>query len=391
MRLKQLIYIFFLFSACVGCGFRETRTEPHFPLDKWERHEYPVLDGFLTAYQPCVREVNDEIYPYRMWFFGWMTEVCNPEYPGCDAIFIARSKNLEEWEVFCKDGAWDNKKQVQNWVPVIFSNTNEVQYFFDSWHTGDPSVVIKDGIYYMAYSATSKDFGGKKIQGYPSDMILCVMGATSMDGIHWQKTEKPLLIAEMDTIFPPLPQGKRIGDFHRPSLLWDAGNQKWKLYFDYYNYSIEGNHHVSLAENDGDFRTGKFVFVNDLNKPLILNWPNPEVFIIDDIYYSVSDGPGYPKKCWESRQISFAQSADGKNWEKKYIIPPDSGIEANQVPQAFICENDGKQWLYIFYATQIGWRTDLHNNYYFIRKGDYNWNYDQIRYMRQEVKTLKNR
>ena len=42
--------------------------------------------------------------------------------------------------------------------------------------------------------------------------------------------------------------------------------------------------------------------------------------------------------------------------EGRFILP-DPGIAACQVPQTFVCRRDGKWWLYLFYATQIGRRT----------------------------------
>ena len=36
---------------------------------------------------------------------------------------------------------------------------------FDEWHNGDPSVVYKDGIYFMAFSSTSNPLD-KKLNGY---------------------------------------------------------------------------------------------------------------------------------------------------------------------------------------------------------------------------------
>ena len=47
---------------------------------------------------------------------------------------------------------------------------------------------------------------------------------------------------------------------------------------------------------------------------------------------------------------------DGLTWEKQYYIDPDPGIDANHVPQALVCEREGKQWLYLFYTIQVGWR-----------------------------------
>ena len=66
---------------------------PRFPAGEWERPQRAVLEGFLHAYQPCVIETDDSEYPYRMWFFGWIVDPTNPEYPGCDAIYHARSRD----------------------------------------------------------------------------------------------------------------------------------------------------------------------------------------------------------------------------------------------------------------------------------------------------------
>jgi predicted GH43/DUF377 family glycosyl hydrolase len=381
---------------------------PSLTVEGWERHEHPAFEGFMHAYNPSVVEVPDSEYPFRMWFFGWITDIGNTDYAGMDAIYFARGKDLDHWEVYCKDGSWDANKNKEKWASVLYSSTNEVKDYYDTFHSGDPSVVFKDGIYYMAYSATSKaftdpdspepikppDFSNKAIEGYPSRMIQCVMGATSTDGIRWEKTEKPLLIAVVDNKYPPDPCPDRIGDFHRPSLMWDETGNKWKLYFDYYNANVSGCN-TGMAENIGDFKSGKFEFVHSLEKPLIVNWPNPSVVKIGSCYYCFADPGGYTgatapagKKVdqgWQSRQIRMAKSNDGITWEIMSYILPDSGIDACQVPQALVCKRGGKWWLYVFYATQVGWRKgDV--KYPFFKEDDYNWFYDQIRYMRQEIK-----
>jgi len=87
---------------------------------------------------------------------------------------------------------------------------------------------------------------------------------------------------------------------------------------------------------------------------------------------------------FQSRQIRMAKSNDGITWEIMSYILPDSGIDACQIPQALVCKREGKWWLYVFYATQVGWRKgDV--KYPFFKEDDYNWFYDQIRYMRQEI------
>jgi len=76
------------------------------------------------------------------------------------------------------------------WAPVLHASGR----WYEAWHVGDPSVVLHDGRFYMAYSATSKPLG--KIPGYPAAMVQCIMGAVSQDGIHW--TRPQALIANLD-------------------------------------------------------------------------------------------------------------------------------------------------------------------------------------------------
>ncbi len=413
--LCMILSLALLISQCSGNragsgnpdSSNSTENCPEFPLEGWERFHRPAFKGFMHAYQPCVIEVPDQEYPYRMWFFGWVSEIGNPGLAGADAIYFARGRDLDTWEVYCDDGSWDTEGVNSKWLSVLYSSPDPENYY-ETFHTGDPSIVLKDGVYYMAYSATSfafvdstsekpvlpPSFSNMEIEGYPSRMIQCVMGATSKDGIHWTKTDKPLLLGDQDTKFPPDPAPGRIGDFHRPCLLWDEEGSKWKLYFDYRNMAKGMGSIVGLAENSGDFRTDEFTFVHSPDEPLLTGWPNPEVVKVGDCYVSFSDAPGYTKanapegqevSGWQLRQLKMATSKDGLTWEKRYYIDPDPGIDANHVPQALVCEQEGKQWLYLFYTIQVGWRWE-EGKYPFFKEGDYNWFYDEIRYMRQEIK-----
>jgi hypothetical protein len=75
-----------------------------------------------------------------------------------------------------------------------------------------------------------------------------------------------------------------------------------------------------------------------------------------------------------SRQLREAVSDDGLTWQKLPFIPPDGDADACHVPQALVAEVDGKQWLYLFYATQIGYRRN---------DGQYHYQYDRLRAMRR--------
>jgi hypothetical protein len=336
--------------------------------DAWERIDRDLLKNFNNMYNPCVVQVEGE-FPFRMWFFGWATETCNPGFPGCDAIYHARSKDLLTWQVWGEDG-WDTSMDPHRWTPVLHASDR----WYDAWHVGDPSVVQRDGQFVMAYSATSKDFG--VVAGYPARIVQCVMGAVSDDGVHWRKTDEPLLIRPEDQ-FPPVPDAKRIGDYHRPCLRWEDG--RWRLWFD---YAIPGKGCcMGYAENTGEFGTpGGFVVQHALSEPLLENWPNPEVVRIGDRYFGFSDPGGYPIQAdqsrWMSRQIREAVSEDGIHWKRLDYISPDDDADACHVPQTFLYSTEGKQWLYLFYATQIGYRRD---------DGQYHYQYDRIRVMRREI------
>jgi hypothetical protein len=118
-----------------------------------------------------------------------------------------------------------------------------------------------------------------------------------------------------------------------------------------------------------------------LTKPLLTNWPNPEVIRIGNTYHSFADPSGYPIKPgeskWKSRQLREAVSSDGLSWRMLDYIPPDQDADACQIPQVLIAEMDGKEWLYLFYATQIGTAK---------KDGIYHYQYDRIRAMRRLIK-----
>ncbi len=334
----------------------------------WQRDRHVLLTNFHNMYNPCVVETAGD-YRYKMWFFGWAIGL-NPGVPGCDAIFHARSKDLRSWEVYSRSGTWDKTMDPTRWVPVVHASTR----WYEAWHVGDPSVVSKDGRFYMAYSATSKVFA--HTAGYPSDMVQCVMGAVSLDGIHWTKSTRPLLIRASDRV-PPKPEPDRTGDFHRPSLSWDRG--KWQLWFDY--HLADTGICMGHAENTGEFlREGGFRITHDLRKPLLKNWPNPEVVRLADGYHCFSDPRGYAIKPgqsgWMSRQLREAVSADGLTWRKLDYIPPDADADACHVPQTLVTKINGQKWLYLFYATQVGYKK---------HDGQYHFEYDRIRAMRRPL------
>ena len=312
-------------------------------------------------YNPCVVKTKGE-YQYKMWFFGWALDHTNQSFPGCDAIFHARSKDMLKWEVYSGKNRWDSDLNPKVWQPVITASDQ----WYEAWHVGDPSVVEHNGKFYMAYSATSKHFS--KREGYPATMVQCLMGAISEDGINWKKSPQPILINKIDSK-DPKPAPGRIGDFHRPSLNLIDG--KWKLWFDYWHPKHGVCMGLAECEMNNFLIQDGFSLLQDINHPIMTNWPNPEILKTEKGYICFADPVGYPIKKgqpnWMSRQLQYATSKDGIRWHRKKFLSPDKDSDACHVPQSLLIGNQ----LYLFYSTQIGYSKN---------DGKYHYQYDRIRF-----------
>lgn len=80
------------------------------------------------------------------------------------------------------------------------------------YHANDPSVLIKDGTWYMALSTVRWD------------MTECISIITSTNGTTW-----PALTG---TDYEVTVSGVTINTMLRPSLIWNVTNSRWELYFD---------------------------------------------------------------------------------------------------------------------------------------------------------------
>lgn len=335
--------------------------------DGWTRSQHDVLAGFRNMYHATVLQVDDAAYPFRMWFMGWAKDDCNPGFPGCDAIFFARGKNLDAWEVYAGDGRYDTSMTPGLWKPVLTPDDKP----YDAWHNGDPSVVFRAGRYFMAYSATGPNLDGV-LFGAPTDKdgdLYCVMGAVSDDGISWTRTAKPLLIyaPEVGATQKGENDAFLYGMYHRPSLLYDQG--KWRLWFDY--WAGDG---VAMGYAEGDdsaFESGGFLVLKAGNDPMLREWPNPSVVKVGRRYVSYADPSGYGQG-WPGRQLAEAVSPDGLHWTVTGYFPPDTDTPACHVPAATVVRQDGAEWLVVFYACQIGGAPA------------YDYRYDRIRYMKRK-------
>lgn len=379
--------------------------------DAYYRNEENILTGFWNLYHPTVIKVDDKTYPYRMYIMGWSYVTCNTGWPGCDATFLMRSKDMHEWEIYCKENRlptsrswWEkvdangNAANVEKWAPVLYADESK---WYDNWHVGDVSIVYRGGKYYAAYSSYNFDLDGiaGHIQGDTDGDLSCIMGAVSDDGINWTKSAYPILIWE-DELGKKEPvtsdgsdfRGKNFyGLYHRPSFMYDEEDQKWKLWFD---YMVNDSMSMGYAENTGDpMENEDWVVVRGDANPALLNFTNPEVIKIDGKYLAYADPSvnfygikderiavkGYDKteEGWMTRQLIEAQSTDGINWTPTGYIGPDSDHPANHVPAMYIEEDH----LFLFYATQIGY-TQTGDLYHYTER------YDNLRVMRRCVNEI---
>lgn len=333
----------------------------------WQRSGQNVLAGFGNMYHATVLQTDDaasDAYPFRMWFFGWAAADCNPGFPGCDAIFHARGKDLDHWEIYSGEAGWDTTQSPSKWVPVITARDKP----YDAWHNGDPSVVFHEGRYYMAYSATGPNADGILFE-HPGDTdgdLYCVMGAVSKDGIAWERTEDPLLIHKPDVGGAcDMKTGAFMhGMYHRPSLLFDQGT--WRLWFDYWTKSGVAMGYAEGAPNA--FMRGSFKVVRADDAPLLEEWPNPAVIKVGSRYRAFADPSGYGQG-WPGRQLAEAESDDGIHWRILGWIPPDGDTPACHVPSPALVRDKDASWLIVFYACQIGGEP-------------YDYRYNRIRYMK---------
>jgi len=307
----------------------------------WHRVEANLLWGFRNMYNLHIIHEPRADYPYRGWFFGWSVEDGNPSFPGCDAIFAARSRELfSGWEVWTRGGGWDAAMRPELWAPVIAAQAT----YFDEWHNGDPSVVKLGDRYYMAYSSVGHDRDRKPL-GDPEDgdgSYLCVMGAVSADGVHWQRSGRPILAFSGEYgACVPYADAVMYGSYHRPSLMWQGG--RWRLWFDYWTGRVTGTS-MGYAENRGDFlNPADWKVLRGGASPALPQFPNPDVVRVGELLYAYGDPPVSSEHEWRSRKITEAVSLDGLDWVILGYVAPFLG-QATIACNSIICSRVGEVW-----------------------------------------------
>lgn len=338
---------------------------------EWEKGPEPIVWGFHNLYNARIVHEPEAEFPYKMWFFGYAAQDNNPRYHGGDIIYHARAKALDAWEIYAGGDQWTTDMDPHKYAPVLRPSPEA----FDNMASGDPSVLRHKGLYHMAYSGVRFETRDGKL--YKLDVV---MGATSEDGIHWTRTQEPLLQWPKERTIPwelkgegisPRPEGY-YGGYHRPSLMFDEG--RWKIWFDY--YPPDGFLHGGYAENCGEFTVSQdWKVLRAEDKPVLRNWPNTSVVRHGGTYYAFSDAPYYPPELGgDGRQITMATSKDGLSWTVLGHIRPE-GQASSHVPEAIVLKDSGVPWLYVFYA----WKPAR-------KEGEaWDYRYKQVRWIRKRL------
>lgn len=304
--------------------------------------------------------------------------------PSADPIYHARSCDGVGWEIYAGDGRWASTMRPWAWQPVV----DHGRAWYDNAYAAHPSVVLKDGVYYMAYSAlglerrlasrgtpgyettvtSTRDTGDRRETstsetrwvpgrppGYANVLRASIMGARSSDGIHWEKTPEPIAIAPREYhsqwatfhFARGVPRDYR-GAYQRPSLLFDEG--RWRMWYAYY---LSGDCiAMGYRENRGDFMSPADWdrgFATPEDEPLLTDWPNPSVVRAFDKYYAFSDRGRYSRSSNRGR-ISVAESDDGLRWRVVGSVRPEGTSREVGEPEASLTEDANGPLLQVFYT-----------------------------------------
>lgn len=312
----------------------------------WTVHTNDILYNFQNLYNSrIIKNTSDTNFPYKMWIFG------SASVDGNDKIYAGRATSIDgPWQVYQGNQQWDTTMTPSLWVPVMTAGSTN----YDNIHNGDPSVVLQNGTYYMAFSSVGIEYKQDPDGVFRNYIRNCVMGATSTDGISWTKSAAPILIWNREYIEgwdATKGAAPSYGGYHRPSLIYDSAAGKWKLWFDYFHpgYFLT----TGYAENAGDFMSSSAwnILRNDDN-PVMTNWVNPNVVMSGGTYYAFADPQGFGGTLGPHRRIAMQTSTDGLNWSFQGFLSPELGKQGAHVPEAYVENINGTNYLYVFYSRE---------------------------------------
>ena len=304
-------------------------------LDQYWSDSSVVMDGLYHLYNPDILQVRSPPSAvYRMYLFGWGSDICNSALPGCDAIFHLHSDQLDNWPA-----ATHPTPRLQ---PTLFAGDD----YWNQWHIGDPSIIAVSGTYFASFSTSGFDQDGINPHPDPAinpsytkdtdDYYYSIGGAVSADGLAWQSQTTPLLTSSAELGANDFAVN---GTYQRPSLLYENG--RFRLWFDYFHANPTYRHSMGYAEAIGPptaetFRPQNWVVRQAGDYPAIPNWPNPEIVKLPFGYLAFADPKGHGEIKWVERKTSMAFSDDGLNWRILGFIDHDQDCEANHIPEAYV-------------------------------------------------------
>ena len=92
------LYSFLIIAFLLSCKNDVNDLEFGFTINNtndWIQVGDKLITNFENMYNLHINhEPEDNDYPYKGWFFGWVKDQCNEGYAGCDAIYASKSKSL---------------------------------------------------------------------------------------------------------------------------------------------------------------------------------------------------------------------------------------------------------------------------------------------------------
>jgi beta-1,2-mannobiose phosphorylase / 1,2-beta-oligomannan phosphorylase len=279
-------------------------------LSGWSKYEQnPILGGIMGTFfdVSIVRNDKDTLQMYCTWYDG-------------NSIALTESK----------DGLkWSSLKTCLNFSEASNNRT-------ETGYTVRPSVIIRNGVYYMWYTGLSPF---KSWLGY----------AISNDGKHWKKNDKPVMEADK-----PWEQSAVLC----PHVLWDEQENIYKIWYS------AGNDREPDAIGYATSADG-INWTKDERNPIFIpeksnSWEKAkvsgcQVIKRKDDYLMFYIGYCDP----DHAQIGMARSKDGiTNWERynqNPIIGPGEVCDSYAVYKPFaIPDPKNNRWL-LFYNGRRGW------------------------------------
>ena len=229
---------------------------------------------------------------------GWSNDVADPVVLYLDGVlhlwFGGYAESDDKWAIGYANSTDGQSWQVHN-TPVL-QGTGESSW--DSHGVAGPSVLAKDGLFFMWY------------HGFDKDWVSSIGLTTSVDGIHWTpSTSNPVLRPNSSVMW----KSRFVRD---PSVIYT--DQRFVMY---YAGGDNANVWISYASSDDGISWNEYPSNPILHLGAKQSWEAEAVYTPDVLLTMGTYHMWYTGKTGDNRKIGHATSADGLLWVKDPANP----------------------------------------------------------------------